>query len=694
MKKLITNFLIFALVITMVQIPGFSVMAETQESKTTIIDYTNFVSALYKRSGSGEAGTTNDPNRTDGTVGAFTGKTNNVRWYKDLFCNVDISTLYGKKIENAILCFYITGTLHNSSNQDIVRVWAAEGDFTPGVTLQEELPERNPVIASGGTSTRFGESNFVSLDVSSYLNNLLSMDADTFSFALGISTGNTSTVANENTSNESYRPYLEVTYTDRLPEVVSYPSSGDEISCNAPVSVEFSNRIDDITVNSASVKLFKGEEEVVLSDEDIEVNSGAIIVSSSKEPDCTYTLKLSSSIKDIYGNSIGELHEYTFNTVFVTSNADISASGNTSSKIKAAVYDINQPDSTGIITPPAGTCLPSLSDDGKVLRDYYLIADISSLSGKNLSSVQLDILVDGTPKLEIYALGDGDFNFETAYKNLPEATKKIALCMHDKSLTGHVQIDISDYVRELLFAGKSSLRIVIKQSMPDYDVSLANEYYDGWKHRPKLVVVAEEDQYIALGTSLPANNAENVATDANIELAIKTADITSSVTADNVVLLNNKTNEVVNLADSDIIYNVPARKLIINPSVNLDKNTSYTLTIKGLMAGNTKQIKDIVISFTTENVAIGAGEIMLDKENGAASVDVRVNDENAKEVMLIIAAYDDSNRMTNVATCYKEILNVGSHTINAELENFSGAYKIKAFLWQGYDEITPIKKAE
>lgn len=469
---------------------------------------------------------------------------------------------------------------------------------------------------------------------------------------------------------ESYRPLLTIETEEMQPLAAeSYPSG--ECVYTDDISVSYNNPLNEVMVNTDTVSLWCEGEKLALSDEDISVNEKTITVSYPKKPFKEYTLVISDVITDVYGSVIGEQASYSFTTITGTTKLTIS-----SSKFSSAMYDTDEPTGTGV-SNNSGSWLPHLYN-GSSYREYYCTVDISELAGKSISNVTYNLFCNGNINISLYKL-NGDFvPGTTQYAELPMPGDVFQTFSKAMGNGGYAQIDITDYARETLLAGGTSLKFMVKQNDAS-TTNLANETaWSSW--RPNLSVTTENEVYIALKSSDPKNNETDFACDKDIEL-ILTADVTQ-INAENIVLTNTTDAETISLTESEITFVPAQRKIIINPSKELEGAKNYRIDITGLYAGSVIQSENISLSFTTIN-----NEIILTNEGLVYTASVYAG-SNAANCVLIIAEYNSDELVSVTGVQGTDSSDMISHSYTA-----TGNNKIKAFLWSVDSMLKPIRQA-
>ncbi|MBQ4631650.1 MAG: Ig-like domain-containing protein [Clostridia bacterium] len=181
----------------------------TAASKPVTIDYTKITSAMY--------------DYVDGTFGKEYDNYNLLRFYKvidgkvvlrnDYYVSIDISSLKGKKIDNATFSLWCNG-------RAIMTFYKAEGDFVPGETLWEDMPKITDFMPESsiiGAYSQASGKTYGTVDMTWYLRECLAKGMTKLSFMVRQGSTSTFGISGEN-GDSSYRPSLNVTLSDSYDE--------------------------------------------------------------------------------------------------------------------------------------------------------------------------------------------------------------------------------------------------------------------------------------------------------------------------------------------------------------------------------------------------------------------------------------------------------------------------------------------
>ena len=501
----------------------------------------------------------------------------------------------------------------------------------------------------------------------------LSDENSVISFAsiLGLKYNFYATLETKESATESYRPTLTIETDDIQPLATESCPVGDVVYTD-DISVVYNNTLNPVFVNTDTVTLWCDGEKLPLSQEDISVSDKTITVTYPKKPFKTYTLKISGVISDIYNQVMGEDGSYSFNTVTNTTDVKISAS-----KFNSAMYDTEELAGTGTSDKGDSGWLPYLYAGG-VYREYYCVVDISDLAGKAFSKVIYNLFCNGSISVSLYKL-NGDFDpGVSAYGELPLPGDVFQTFAKPMGNGDYAQIDITDYVRETILSGSTSLKFMLKQNNAS-TTNLANESsWSSWV--PYLTATVEDETYIALKSSNPTNNEIDFGCEDNIELVL-TADV-AGAGAENVTLTNVTDGQQVSLSANEVTFVPAQRKIVINPSAALEGNKEYQLDVSGLYAGPVVQGEDISISFTTVK-----DEIVLTNDGMTFTASVYVG-ANAADYALIIAQYESDKLVNITGVKGVNLKDTISHSLTA---TGSTTPNVKAFLWSSDSCLKPIK---
>lgn len=487
-----------------------------------------------------------------------------------------------------------------------------------------------------------------------------------FAATLGFKYGYNSILATKEYSDSTYWPQLTIVAEEKkalAPE--SYPQ-GEHVYKN-PLTVTFNNNLLSDSVSADDISLTSAGGPVAVTD--VTPSANTLSVSADLKPFETYTLKIAGISDVFYQNLDGEL-TYTFNTVLPATNVTIGAS-----KFKSASYDRTDPNGVGSATRG---WYPSLYASGK-FNDYYCVVDISDLAGKAVSKVIYKLYCGGEIRASLYKL-DGDFTpLTTAYSALPQPGEVFATVNANQGNGQYTHIDITEYVRELLLAGKTKLQFVLKQNIANTTKVAGENTYSEWA--PSIIATTEDEKYIHLASSTPSNGAENYGFAEKIELTFDGADI-DSFTSANITLQKSGADAPMALAADEITFIGAKRKAIIAPKAGLEGGEEYTLTLTGLTSGDALQAETMVIKFTTVT-----DSVILSADGNKYTAAVYVGN-NAADCKIIIAEYTNGgNRLVKIDT--KEGTN-DSPTISHSLTVDNAENLVKAFLWKADDSITPV----
>ncbi|MBQ4631652.1 MAG: S-layer homology domain-containing protein [Clostridia bacterium] len=263
----------------------------TVPSATSTVSSSSVISAMY--------------DYVDGSITTQPDNYQLLRFYKvidgkvvlrnDYYVSVDISSLYGKNVTNAVYNLWANG-------RALMTIYKADGDFVPGETAYEDMPkitDSMPESSIIGTYDQSSGKRFASIDVTDYLNECLEAGRTHMSFMIRQGSSSTFGVASE-TGDTSYRPTMTVSYSESVsPVIASVSPDGFDTAVSADTEISFtlSEKASAVLADNIVITNTETEETIPLLDGDISYDSDTlkttVTLSEPLNPLTVYDLKIS-----------------------------------------------------------------------------------------------------------------------------------------------------------------------------------------------------------------------------------------------------------------------------------------------------------------------------------------------------------------------------------------------------------------